>query len=161
MATTYFKVVSDVALAGDDASGVGVDIKRSVNSKAVGTANAVVTAGAAATTLTNEVTQIKVDATAGNFTVTVGAATTPNQAFNVAAATLGAAINALSTVGAGGVKVGGGPGNSGGTTPYIVEWLASFAHTDVTQPSATNVSLTGGGAAVTVSTLIAGAVAGD
>jgi hypothetical protein len=48
--------------------------------------------------------------TGGTFTLTYAGQTTPAQPFNVSAAALQVALQALTTVGAGNVVVGGGPG---------------------------------------------------
>lgn len=102
---------------------------------------------------TTEKQRITVDATAGNFTLTVEGDVTPNQAFNVSAANLQAALEALPSIAVGDVLVTGGPGNAGGTTPYFVEFLQSGQFGDnPPQMTATGVGLTGGAATVTMAT---------
>lgn len=68
----------------------------------------------------HSVQQISVDATGGTFTVTYSGQTTGAQAFNVSARNLEDAINGLSNMGAGSVRVSGGPGDSGHTKPYLI-----------------------------------------
>lgn len=104
----------------------------------------------------NERVRIAVDATGGTFTVTFGAQTTPAQAFNVTAATLQAALIALSSIEAGEVSVTGGPGNAGATTPYVIEFVGGKAETDVGAVTTSAVSLTGGAATAAVTVLAQG-----
>lgn len=109
-----------------------------------------------AVTATNEVQSLVVDATAGNYTLTFGGQTTVNVAFNASdttgAASVRARLEALSTIGVGQVTVAGGPGNSGGTTPYTITFTGTLANTNVGAITATAVSLTGGGSTVAVTT---------
>jgi len=69
------------------------------------------------------VVDVTVDATGGSWDLTVDDGTTSETAVLNAtddAATVQAAVEALSHVGAGNVAVSGGPGDDGGTTPYSV-----------------------------------------
>src|SRR4051794_4535523 len=70
------------------------------------------------TVYTNGKWSVAVDATAGNFTLTIGGQTTANIAFNAAASAVATAINNLDAVS--GATVTGGPGAAGGLTPYVV-----------------------------------------
>lgn len=94
---------------------------------------------------------VKVDATAGNFTLTVNGQTTANIAFNAAASAVATALNNLDAVS--NATVTGGPGNSGGTTPFVV----TIGDVEGAAPAltGTNVSLTGGGAAITITVVTA------
>lgn len=98
---------------------------------------------------------VKIDATAGNFTLTIGGQVTANIAFNATAAQVATALNNLDAVA--GATVTGGPGNAGGTTPYIVT-IPDIEGTGAEVLTAQNVSLTGGAATATVTILTAPAV---
>ena len=74
--------------------------------------------------------------TGGNWTFTFNGATTANIAWNAAAATVQAAIEALSTVGTGNVVVTG-------TGPWVLTFSEKLAGTYQNIGSVTNVSLTG------------------
>lgn len=91
-----------------------------------------------------EVHSLTVDASAGNYKITWNGQQTANIAFNANAATVQAAMEALSNVGVGDVIVTGGVGASGGGTPYVFTWDVSLGN--VATPTTTNVSLTGGAA---------------
>lgn len=100
----------------------------------------------------NEVHTITVNATSGNWKYRFNGEETGNLAFNISASALATALEALATVGAGNVQVTGGPGDSGGTTPYVVTFVDDLAGTNVVPSIVTNVSLAGGGASVAVVT---------
>lgn len=107
----------------------------------------------------NEVQRIVVDATSGNWRARFNGEDTANLAFNISAAALVTALEALATVGAGNVQVTGGPGNSGGTNPYDVTFVGDLAGTNVVPLIVTDVTLAGGGDSVTVSTIQQGQAA--
>lgn len=110
--------------------------------------------GLRSTVEVSEVNTVTVDATAGTFTVTYAGQTTSALAFNVSAADFTTALVALSNVGAGDVVVTGGPGNSGGTTPYVLTWDDALgAQAEIT---CTDVDLSGGGDTVTPGTTTPG-----
>lgn len=95
---------------------------------------------------------LQIVATGGTFTFTVGANTTSALAYNVNAGALQTALEGLASVGVGNVLVTGGPGGSG-TTPFLIQFTGTF---ETAEPGATSVngaSLTGGGAAATLSNL--------
>lgn len=101
---------------------------------------------------TNQVDTITVDATGGNITISVTApggtlATTGNISATASAATMLAALLALADILPGDVAVTGGPGNAGGTTPYVLTWGGQYAGKALTV-STTAVSLTGGAGTV-------------
>lgn len=110
----------------------------------------------------DEVEEIKVDATAGQLKLTFEGQQTANIAFNASAAKVREELEALSNIAVGDVEVTGGPGNSGGTTPYVVKFLGALAGTNVGALTAANgtTPLSGGGAAVTVTTKTQGSKAG-
>lgn len=103
---------------------------------------------------TAEVQHVVVDATAGNFTVTYAGQTTSSLAFNVSGANFTTAMVALSNVASGDVVVTGGPGDSGGTAPYVLTWKNTLGN--VAQVTCADVDLSGGGDTVTPSTDTAG-----
>lgn len=76
--------------------------------------------------LQKPVASVSVRATSGNFTLTIklpGRATfvTANQAFNVSAADLRTAVNtALGAIGISCTAASGGPGDTAGSTPYLL-----------------------------------------
>jgi hypothetical protein len=106
----------------------------------------------------DEVQRITVNATAGQFKLTYSGQTTADIAFNASAAAVTTAFTALSTVGAGNAVVTGGPGNSGGTTPYFVTFTGALAGLDASTITAANgtTPLSGGAATVTVQTDVVG-----
>lgn len=106
----------------------------------------------------NEVQSITVDGGGGTFTVTFNGQTTGALAYNITAAALKTALEALSTVGSGNTLVTGGPGSPGGATPYVITFIGARGGTN--QPIMTTTpSLTGGGAhTATVATVTQGSV---
>lgn len=111
----------------------------------------------------DEVQEVKVDATAGQIKLTFEGQQTGNIAYNATAAKMREELEALSNVAPGDVEVSGGPGNSGGTTPYVVKFKAAWAGQNVAQMTGANgtTPLSGGGAAVTVSTKSQGSKASE
>lgn len=104
----------------------------------------------------NEVQTVTVDATGGTFTVTFDGEQTDALAFNVSAAAFQAALEGLSNIDPGDVTVTGGPGDAGGTTPYVLTFGGQYAFQDVPQVEVASVDLAGGGAAVTANTTTEG-----
>lgn len=99
----------------------------------------------------NEIQEIIVDATGGNFTLTYSGQTTTNLAAATAtAAQVQTALEALSNIAPGDVVVTGGPG------AYRVEFAGTLANTNVAQMTATSVALTGGSSMVVVRTVKSG-----
>jgi hypothetical protein len=95
----------------------------------------------------DEEQRLTVDATAGQYKLTFGADTTTDIAWNEAAAGVAAKLNALASINGGGgnVTVEGGPGGSGGATPYLVKFggaLADLDQSEITVAAGT-VALTG------------------
>lgn len=90
----------------------------------------------------NEVQTVTITGTptGGNFTLTFSGATTSNIAYNAVAATVEAALVALSTIGAGNVSVTGGPGPG---TPYVVTFKNQLGGRDLAQMTAAH-TFTGG-----------------
>jgi hypothetical protein len=94
----------------------------------------------------DETQAVRVSATAGTFTLTFSGKTTAPIGFGASASTVESDLNALSTIASGGgsVSVTGGPGNAGGTAPYIVTFGGGPLHgTDQPLMSADSSSLTG------------------
>lgn len=92
------------------------------------------------------------DPTGGTFTLTYAGQTTAGIAFDAVAATVQAALIALSNLALGDVTVSGGPGPA---TPYVVTFRAGMGN--VAQMTASGASLTGGTApAVNVATTTPG-----
>jgi hypothetical protein len=78
---------------------------------------------------TDEVQTVTVAATAGTFTLAVGASTTASLPFDATAAELQAQLESLAPVGAGNVTVTGGPGDPTGSNPYRVTFVGALAAT--------------------------------
>lgn len=96
---------------------------------------------------------LTVDATAGNLRLRYGNDSTGDFAFNVAAATLQSALQALPGIGSGNVTVSGGPGASGGGTPYVITFASALAGKPVTTLEvlpAIGTGLSGGAATATL-----------
>lgn len=83
--------------------------------------------------------------TGGTFTLTFGAATTGNIAYNASAATVQTALRSLSTIGQYGVSVSGAAGG-----PYTVTFTGPLANTNVGAITGDGTGLTGVGAPYTV-----------
>lgn len=97
----------------------------------------------------DEVQSITVDATGGTFTVTFdGEGPTSAIAFDVTAAALKTALETLDTID--NVTVTGGPGDSGGTTPYVVTFKGKRAGESLALMTTNAASLTGGASTAVV-----------
>ena len=103
---------------------------------ALGTASSTTTSGQ------SEVQTITISGspTGGTFTLSYRGQTTTAIAYNAAAAAVDSALEALSTIGAGNVVVGGGPGPA---TPWTVTFGGALASTNA-RPLTAASSLTGG-----------------
>lgn len=95
--------------------------------------------------------------TGGTFTLTYSGQTTAGIAYNADAATVDAALEALSNIGAGDVTCTGGPLPG---TAVIVEFTGALAATNVAEMTASGAGLTGGSSpAVAIATTTAGSPA--
>ena len=91
--------------------------------------------------------------TGGDFTLTFAGQTTAAIAYNASAATVEAALEALSTIGQGNVQVTGAAGG-----PYTVEFVGELANENVAAMTASGAGLTGGTSpAVAIATTQSGA----
>jgi hypothetical protein len=93
----------------------------------------------------NEEQELVVSATGGGFTVVrpeLGGETTPELPFNVSAAALQSALEAL--YGTGAVHVTGGVGDEAGDKPYILTFDGTLADQPVEAPTAESSTLKGG-----------------
>lgn len=92
---------------------------------------------------TNEVQTITVTGgpTGGTYTLTYGAQTTGNIAYNASASAVQTALEALSNIAVGDVLCEGGPHPG---TPITVEFMGALGAQDVTQMTADDTNLTGG-----------------
>jgi hypothetical protein len=105
----------------------------------------------------NEVQSVTITGTptGGTFTLTYSGQTTSGIAYNATAATVQAALEALSNIAVGDVSVTGGPGPG---TAFIVEFTGTLGNTNVAAMTASGASLTGGSTpGVTIATAQAGA----
>jgi hypothetical protein len=103
---------------------------------------------------TNEVQSVKVDATAGQYKLTFNGQQTADLAFDATSGTVQTALRGLSSINGANVTVTGGPGDSGGTTPYTVTFIGTLGNQNVPALTAQagTTPLSGGGAAVTITT---------
>lgn len=104
----------------------------------------------------NEVQQVAVNATGGTFTITYAGQTTTAIAFNATAATVLAALEALSNIPVGALRVMQTVAASPAFT-YTIEFGGSLGETNVAAVTTGVGSLTGGTGAAVVSTLTEGA----
>jgi hypothetical protein len=102
----------------------------------------------------NEVQRVALTGTVtgGTFKLKFGGQQTGDIAFNATAAQVDAALEALSSIGAGNVSVTGGPGPN---SPWSVEFTGDLGLTDVPAMTATK-NLTGTGTGVSITTLTGG-----
>jgi len=107
----------------------------------------------------NEIQRVTITGspTGGTFTITYAAQTTTGIARNATAATVQAALEALSNIAPGDVLVTGGPGPD---IPYTVEFMGTLGHADLAQMTATS-SLTGGTTPAVAVTTVAGGSPSD
>lgn len=105
----------------------------------------------------NESQTITIDATGGTFKLTFGASTTGDIPYNASAATLQAAFQGLTSIGAGNATVTGGPG---GSAPYAVTFTGALAGTNVDQIATDSTLLTAGASTATANTVQNGSGAG-
>lgn len=104
----------------------------------------------------NEVQTVTVDATGGNITLGFDGSTTANISATATAGAMQTALLLLPTVNPGDITVTGGPGGSGGATPYVLTFGGRYAGLNVPAVVATGVSLTGGASTVVVATQTGG-----
>lgn len=102
---------------------------------------------------TPEVQSLTIDATGGTFDLVVLGEAVDTQAYNIAAATLQTNINTALSGTDDSVTVTGGPGDSGGTTPYVITFDGTGDYAEIT---ADDTNLTGGGSSATVATTTPG-----
>jgi hypothetical protein len=99
----------------------------------------------------NEVQWVTVNAAAGQFKLSFGGDSTGNLPFNASSEQVQSALNALPSLEAAGaaVRVDGGPGNSKGSSPYVIRFRQAFTAKDVGEITASvgGVPLSGGSGA--------------
>jgi len=110
----------------------------------------------------DEAQRLTVDAGAGQYKLSFGAATTADIEWNEVPTGIEAKLNALSTIGGvgGSVVVGGGVGSPGGASPYRIEFGGTLANANQAPlvVSAGSTALTGGASGATIATLNDGAL---
>jgi hypothetical protein len=108
----------------------------------------------------NEVQTVTITGTptGGTFRLTWNGQQTAVIAYNATAATVQAALEALSNIGVGNVSVTGGPGPG---TPYVVTFVGQFASENVSQMTATHTFTGGTTPAIAVATTTPGAAPTD
>jgi hypothetical protein len=70
--------------------------------------------------LANEVDEVRIRATSGSFALSFGGQETVQLDYDASAAEVQGALNGLPTISPASVTVTGGPGNTSGSTPYVV-----------------------------------------
>jgi hypothetical protein len=107
---------------------------------------------------TDEVQAVFVNATGGEFVLSLGGESTAGLPFDSSAATVKSALEAVAGIGTGNVSVAGGPGDATASSPYQVTFIGALGHQDVPHLSATNGSpALSGGSHATVITQTEGA----
>ncbi len=81
----------------------------------------------------DEVQAVTIVASAGQFKLTFGGDTTADLPFDATASEMASALEALPSIGSGGVTVAGGPGDATGSSPYKVRFTGPLGGTDVPQ----------------------------
>lgn len=112
----------------------------------------------------SETVSIAVDATgqtANGYTIGVAGITLAGYlVFDATAAAMQAKLETSDSIFPGDVVVTGGPGDSGGTTPYVVTWAGNYEGADAPTIVVTDDDLTGGGATVVATTTAGGEATG-
>ncbi len=103
---------------------------------------------------TNAIIRANVDGTSGNWKLTYDSQQTANIAFNATGNAVRLALEALSNIAPGDVVVTGGPGNSGGQDPYIIEFGGELAGIDIVLTASD--TLSGGNSEVIITTITTG-----
>jgi hypothetical protein len=98
----------------------------------------------------NEIQTVTVDAAGGTFTLTFAGQTTAAIDWDANAVAVQSALEALSNIAPGDIIVTGGPE---GTNPITVEFIGTYAATNVGAMTADSTSLTGGTHTATVATV--------
>jgi len=101
--------------------------------------------GVASGAARSEVQELTVSATGGGFVLTrpeIGGGSTAELPFNVSAAALQSALEAL--YGAGSIQVSGGVGDEAGDKPYVLTFRGSLADQPVERPTVASTTLKGG-----------------
>ena len=81
----------------------------------------------------NEVQEITVRASGGKFVLSYQGQSTLDLAYNASASIVQSALSALPSIGQGNVAVSGGPGDLGGSKPYVVTFTGVLGALDVDQ----------------------------
>lgn len=103
----------------------------------------------------NEQQKIIVTAEGGTFALKFGGKETAAIKFNATPAEVAAALTALSTIASGDVKVSGGPGDSTGSSPYLISFVGSLEDQNVAQVEAVGTNLTATGTHTAVASTVA------
>jgi hypothetical protein len=99
---------------------------------------------------------LTVKATGGTFNLSFQGKTTSDLAFDASAAEVQDALQALSSVGPGGVTVSGGPGDEAGSEPYAITFTSGLDNSPQPLITAASGSLSGGAASAQVAVTQAG-----
>lgn len=109
----------------------------------------------------DELQTVTVKAKKGKFKLVYAGQTTAGIKFNATAKEVEEALVALSNIAAGDVEVTGGPGDEGGTKPYVVKFLGALAGTNVAQMTAETTELEESPKTVEIATTTQGSKAGE
>jgi hypothetical protein len=115
----------------------------------------------------SESVSIAVDATGGTWRINFQGETTADLAFNISAANLKLALELLDDINVGDIAVSGGPGNAGGTTPYVIAFTPDGQYGGRDAPAITTTVtgtpplLTGGAATAVVTTTAGGSASSN
>jgi hypothetical protein len=123
-----------------------------VSNRAIHAFGTILKMGDEGTAAVDEVVVITVSATSGTFTATFGGQTTGNIAYNATAAVAQAALEALSTIGAGNVIV-----TKDSNLVFRIHFTGVLAGTNVGAVTTTATNLVGAGASATVTVPTTGA----
>lgn len=144
---------SDVSVSGSAGGPYTVTFQGAL----AGTDVAELTASATGLQGTDEIQHLTVDATNGDYTLTFSGQTTAAIDHDAVAADVQAALVALSNIAPGDVVVTGGPGDSGGTTPYILTFGGTLSDQNVATITTDATNLTGGASTAVITTPTPGA----
>lgn len=100
---------------------------------------------------TDEVSQVVIDATGGVWVFTYAGQSTPNLAWDIGAAALQDAIEALSNVGFGNARV-----QDTAALTHRISWIGALGSQNIAAPTTTATGLTGGAGTAAVTTVTAG-----
>lgn len=106
--------------------------------------------------VTNEKQHMRVEATGGVFMLLLGEDETAEIGYDASSAEVRASLEELAPIGVGNVEVTGGPGDEGGTKPYVVTFQGELSGLNIPVLAAKDEELEGSEAQVTITTMAGG-----